>query len=239
MKNHDFSRRADRTERMDDPDAPLEQLEKTLQQFAVLNRLVSRYRSLIRRVLLKPMRAERNRPYHLIDLGAGGGDIAVWCLRAAARYGVDLRVTALDPDPRCVAFMEKQWKGRSGLSIVQGDAATLANLSPVDAIFGHHVLHHLSDQDIGALLRTCREVCAGPVLFSDLRRSRLAYSLFPLLAAPLFQNSFIVEDGLCSIQRGFQPGELTQAARGAGVSGLIHESTRIPARIQIFLPPRP
>src|SRR5690606_90647 len=89
-------------ELMDDPECDELTLHRTYAGFRVLNPLVAgwrrTYRSLIRPLLSGSV--ERT----LLDVGSGGGDVARNLARWAARDGMLLRVTGIDPDARAHAY---------------------------------------------------------------------------------------------------------------------------------------
>ena len=96
MMRLDFSRRADLTERMDEPDCCETMLFRTLDQFRLVNRAFSRYTTLLNRYVGQEMCKAPEREYCLIDLGAGGCDIARWLTRQTRRRHLRLRVLAVD-----------------------------------------------------------------------------------------------------------------------------------------------
>ncbi|THE10732.1 methyltransferase, partial [Kocuria rosea] len=95
----DLSRRdAELRELMDDPCCDLVALRRTYARFDVVNSLVAGWAATYRR-RIRPL-AVPGRPLTLLDVGAGGGDVARALARWAQRDGIDLRVTGIDPDAR-------------------------------------------------------------------------------------------------------------------------------------------
>src|SRR5688572_4208357 len=87
---------------MDLPGCDPDKLDRTYAQFALVNRAVSGWRG-IYLSLLRP-RLRRSTPATLLDIGCGGGDVPVMLARWAARDGLRLEITAIDPDPRASRF---------------------------------------------------------------------------------------------------------------------------------------
>jgi SAM-dependent methyltransferase len=194
-------------ERMDDPGSDLRMLEQTLRQFALINRLFTRARYLLRRHVLGVMQNRPDRLYRVADLGAGACETAAWLVQHAARRGLRVDVTAYDHDPRVVAYARRQYGHVAGLRIVEADVLE-TDLAPVpDFVFGSHFLHHLDDARCERLLARLSSLPSAGILLSDLRRSVLAYAAYAVLALPL-QRSFALRDGLLSIRRGFRVDEL-------------------------------
>lgn len=221
--------RARLTEWMDDPACDEAMLLRTIGQFRLLNRVVARYRRILRRTVLADMQQQPARDYHLVDLGAGGCDIPVWLLTAAARRGLRLRVTALENDPRIVAWVRDRLPDQTGLVIRQLNAFDLREVPAVDFVFANHFLHHLEDASIISLLRLASAHAARGLVFSDLLRSRINHLAFTVAAAPLIPGSFAWSDGRTSIRRAFRPAELLELARRAELAD---------ARVQRLLPGR-
>lgn len=229
----DFSRRWTGAELMDDPACDETQLLRTVDQFESINFWVSRYRSILTRWVLDDMRP--GIPARLVDLGAGGCEIAAWLLRAAARRGLTLTVIALDPDPRIASHARKKRQDTPGLEILEGDTAQLAEVGPVDYLFCNHVLHHIPDAAIPGVLRNIARAVTRRWIVSDLLRSRWAWLGFQAFGR-CYRNSFAFEDGLRSIRRGFTVGELLAHARIADLGDRAIVVQKIPGRLVMLGP---
>ena len=226
----DFSRRWTGSELMDDPACSKEKLLRTVDQFRLLNRLVSGYRGILGRQVLDDMARRPERECHLVDLGAGGCDIAVWLLGAARRRGLRLRVTALDGDPRLVRHALRQYGSVPGLDIREADLLSMGDHGPVDYIFTQHVLHHLPDEIIPRVLRKMHDTAARRWIVSDLHRSAWTYAGFHLIG-PWFRRSFIFADGKRSIHRSFTRPELQAHAAAAGLADCTRVTLASPVRL--------
>lgn len=205
-------RAADAVEEMDRDDCDPGRLERTYAQFDLVNRAVSGWQGIYRHHL-KPLLAAGT-PVSLLDVGCGGGDVAVRLARWAARDRLPLRVTAVDPDPRAAAFAEaRAAAGKApGISFRRQDTTgLLAAGERFDVVVSNHVLHHLPDGHLPAFLSESAALAGRLVLHNDLRRSALAYGLFSGAALP-FRGSFIRADGLTSIRRSYTAAELRAAA---------------------------
>lgn len=206
-------RASDAVETMDDPGCDPERLAQTYADFRIVNALVSGWRGMYRRDIRPALSASR--PRTLLDIGSGGGDVPRALARWAARDGLPLRITAIDPDARAHAYA-------TGLPPLPGltfrralSSELVAEGARFDFVVSNHVLHHLAAAELGALLVDSERLCAGRVLHSDIERGRWAYLGFGLATWPFFRRSFIREDGLTSIRRSFTVAEL-RAAMPAG-----------------------
>lgn len=199
-------RAAGAVEIMDLPDCDPEALDNTYRQFAVVNRVLSGWRRLYVREL-RPFLADSSRPATLLDIGSGGGDLAVMLARWAARDHLTLHITGIDPDPRATAFA-LQRPAMPGVSFRQAHSTDLVKEGrQYDFVISNHVLHHLDAGQLQELLAHSETLAGKAALHNDLRRSPVAYALFSVAALP-FRHSFIRADGLTSIRRSYTRPEL-------------------------------
>lgn len=200
-------RRSDLDEWMDRPDCDPVRLANTYRQFPRVNRWIARWPALYRRHL-RPLLDPRT-PTRLLDVGCGGGDVPRALARQAARDGLLLEVTAIDPDPRGPAFARGDGTPVGGVSFRQSSTTDLVREGArFDVVICNHVLHHLEPGSVPAFLGELTALATRRVLVSDIERSGVGYLLFSLGTPLLFRNSYIRTDGLVSIRRSFTAAEL-------------------------------
>ncbi|WP_321164361.1 class I SAM-dependent methyltransferase [Arthrobacter sp. Edens01] len=206
----DLSRRAvNAAEQMDSPDCDLARLERTYAQFPVINAVVSGWRRNYRRYV-RPVLAAKGGGT-VLDIGAGGGDLARALARWARRDGLAVQVTGIDPDERAHAYASR--RPVPGLSFRAALSSDLVAEGTVfDVVLSNHVLHHLDDAAFRGLLADSEKLAGSLALHSDIERSRWGYALFSAGTLPFFHGSFIREDGLTSIRRSYTAGELAAVA---------------------------
>ncbi|CEA09805.1 hypothetical protein BN1051_03178 [Arthrobacter saudimassiliensis] len=202
-------RAADAVEQMDRPDCDPRRLERTYAQFWLINAVVSGWRRNYVRYL-RPLLSGPG-PHTLLDIGSGGADLPRALARWARRDGIDLRITALDPDPRAHAFASA--RPRPGLEFRQAYSSDLvAEGREYDLVVSNHMLHHLDETSFKGLLADSEQLTRRLCLHSDIERNPWGYALFSVGTLPFFPGSFIREDGLTSIRRSFTRTELAAAA---------------------------
>jgi 2-polyprenyl-3-methyl-5-hydroxy-6-metoxy-1,4-benzoquinol methylase len=230
----DLRERYDGPELMDLPDASEKKLINTLNQFYLLNILFTRSRRLIKKYILADMLQSPGKTYELLDLGAGGCDIAIWLLKRCRRLGLDVRITCLDYDPRIVKYAREKCRPYREIKVIQATTQELEKIAPYDYIFANHLLHHLPSEQwrtlIDAIARQTRKV----FLLNDIRRSRWAYAGYALFAGLFMHNSFAFVDGLLSIRKGISVHEMREAVSACGHNKNITIGTVLPARVFVL-----
>lgn len=197
----------DATELMDDPAADERLLFNTYRQFAAINRLYSRWRT-IYRGRLRPQLSETE-PRTLLDIGFGGGDIPRALARWARADGLCLQILAIDPDPRALRFARNlephgvEFAGHSTSDL-------LAAGRSFDFVVSNAVLHHLSPLVLREVLEGVSRLTRRTAIMNDIVRSRVAYAFFGLVTPLFFRDSFTYRDGLTSIRRCYRPRELRE-----------------------------
>ncbi|TVQ36862.1 MAG: methyltransferase domain-containing protein [Spirochaetaceae bacterium] len=224
-------RRLQAGELMDDPASDRRLLERTLTQLELINRLLSRARALLRRYVIDDMRARGARRATVLDVGAGGGDIALWLVRQAAHFGLQLRTTCLDRDERVVEFARRRLRGEQAVEVVHGSALEITG--QWDYVLCNHFLHHLDEAEIELFLDLSFEICRRRLLINDLLRSNWSLAGFRIVSALLLHGSFARHDGIVSIQRGFRPSELDGMVRQCRWNGQAQVGKLLPGRVYL------
>ena len=208
--------------------------QRTIRQFKLINSLVSGSSSLMRKYFFPTMERNPDREYTLLDLGAGGCDIAIRAVREARRRGLKLSITALDNDPRTLSLAYQAIRDYPEIRIVEGDARELCRLGPFDFVFSNHLLHHLAWDEIKVVLEQVMVQTRVAFVLSDLKRSHWAYLGFTIFSALLTPRSFHYHDGRLSIRRGFLPEELRDLLRDNLLEGEIQVVEAFPARVVLL-----
>ena len=173
-------------EKMEDPHIPDDLFKRTLDQFTTVNRLFSRYRTVLKSWVIGDMKGKPEREYTLLDIGAGACDIDRWLSDYATRATVF--VCGSSPwiaDPRVAAYCRMASGGFPQIKVREQDAAEVLDREQADFVFANHLLHHLSDEQVVSLLRTLDEIPLRRYLLSDIARSCLAWVGFRLITRPL------------------------------------------------------
>ncbi len=218
-------------ERMDDPGSDHDLVRRTLGHLALVNRILSRVRTLLLRFVIRDMASRGVSQATVLDVGAGGGDVGLWLVREGARRGLSIRVTCVDSDARAVAYAKDRVGRNQAIDIVH--ASLFEVEGQWDYVISNHVLHHLRDEEIVGFLEHARRICRRRILWNDLLRSRLSVLGFSAYSALLMHGSYARADGLLSILKGFRPRELRRLIRASSWRGRACVGTLLPGRVYI------
>lgn len=204
-------RELEETELMDDPACDAEALRRTYRQFVTVNRLVSGWRAVYVRRLRPLLSAETTTT--LLDVGSGGGDVPRALARWAARDGLLLAITAIDPDDRATTYA-RSLPPVPGVTFRPCFSSELVREGArFDVVTSNHVLHHLDAAALAGLLDDSAALARRLVVHDDIARSPLAALGYWVGTLPLHRRgrphaSFVRDDGLLSVRRSYRPEEL-------------------------------
>lgn len=209
-------------ERMDDPDADPEALEESLEALAWTNRRLGG-RRLVASPLLSLLACRDPGPLALLDVGAGGGDIAADLSGGLVARGWrprvvlgDLRVPILRSARRRV---RREAPESAAFRFVRLSGASLPfDDGSFDLAWSATTLHHLAREEAVQLVAELGRVSRAGWVVTDLRRSRTAWLALQLVARTLWRKKrYARRDGPVSIRRSFTRGELERIVEEAGV----------------------
>lgn len=190
---------------MDDPHVDPALLERTYRQFASVNALVSRWRALYRRRIRPALPTHRTAT--VLDVGSGGGDVARRLAAWMRADGIDAHITGIDPDARAHAFATATTTAGVDFEQASSDALVVAGRR-FDVVLSNHVLHHLDDAALAALVRDSEALADRLALHADLERAAVPHVAFGVATAPLRRTSLLHDDGTTSIRRSHRAPEL-------------------------------
>ena len=228
-----FDQRLDREELMDRTACDSAMLRRTVRQFEWINILFSASRRLIRERFFPVMAAAPGREYTLLDVGAGGCDVARWVVRSARRRGWSIRVMALDPDQRLSPWLAEWGRGYPEISVRLGSTRDLESLGRFDFVFSNHVLHHVPAGELPGLIQSCHRLARCGFVLNDLRRSAAAWAGFALFSAIFLHRSYARADGLVSIRRAYRRDELAAMLSPELIRDGVEVVDEAPARVAV------
>lgn len=224
-------------EKLELADVDSARFRRTIRQFRLINNLFSASSRLARKHFFTIMEREPDRIYTLLDVGAGGCDIAIRTAFEARQRGLKLNITALDNDRRILPIAAQAIRDYPEIRIVEGNALELGRLGTFDFVFSNHLLHHLTWDDIRIFLDGVIARTRLAFVMNDLKRSNMAYLGFTIFSWFATPGSYHFHDGRLSIRRGFLPEELRDFLSSNFPNTPIQVVEAYPARVVLVYKP--
>lgn len=195
----------DAEEEMDAAELAPDRYAKVLADLARINVLTLAAQPTLR--FLERVRARgvaSDRPWRILDVGFGGGDMLAQIARWGERRGVALALTGVDLNPKSEAAARHRLGAQ--VRLITGDYRHLSD-EPWDIILSSLVTHHMTPQQRADFLRFMDEHAGLGWLVNDLHRQRLPFMGYPLLATLAWVDPIVRRDGQLSVGRSFRRAE--------------------------------
>jgi SAM-dependent methyltransferase len=211
-----FSSRAVDPELMDrEPIAPAD-LSACLRDLAAVNTLTLARRPTLAWLAAATKGWPRGASFTLLDVGCGYGDmlraVAAW----AQRRGFAARLIGIDRNPASAAAARAATEG-GAIAYHTGELFAYRPAESVDFIVSALFAHHLSEAELVRFLRWMEATAARGWFVNDLRRSRISYQGFAVLARAARWHRFVRHDGPLSIARSFREADWERLLCGANL----------------------
>lgn len=196
-------------ELIDLPVESVSELEENLREIAAINRFLGGTRTVLRAIAPYS-------PETLLDVGSGIADIPRAIARWARGRNLNIRITALDSNPRILEIARQYAGADPAIAIVAGDGTALPfDDASFDVVTCNLTLHHCDPPAARALLAQMRRVARRAVVVTDLRRSRAVWLGAGALAL-LSRNRLTRHDAPLSVLRAYTESEALALARESG-----------------------
>jgi len=215
---------------------PVELLE-SLRDLSRVNRWGGGNRSILSHLGPRLAAWPQGREVRILDVGAGGADIARALVKFCRRRGIRVWIVGLDRGRRILGFARGRLADSPEIVLVRGDAHALPFLpASFDFVYCSLLLHHLPAARVPAFLRGLSRLARQAALVSDLRRGRWEYFWTYLFMLLFLRSRMSRNDAPLSVLRSLTLPEAKTLAMEAGWSGGRIEKT-FPLRL--FLIDRP
>lgn len=211
-----FSQRSYEAELMDAPNIPRELLFQNLSELDLVNRTLGGHSTTI--AGMKQLLKDKDKTYHIVDIGCGGGDAMKQMAAWAKKNGRKVKLTGVDMNADCIAYMKefcKEIPGVDGKVLDYRDY--LKQESDADIIHCSLFCHHLKDEELVELFGYLDRYSKLGFIINDLHRHWFAYHSIKFLTRILNGSTLVKNDAPLSVLRGFKKKELEQLLEKAGV----------------------
>ena len=168
-------------------------------------------------------RAVGDRPFRLLDVGFGHGDMLRTIAAHAEKRGQTCELVGIDLNPRSEPAARAATPSTLPIRYVTGDYVELAG-EPWDLIVSSLVAHHMTHAQLVAFLRFMDATAQMGWLVNDLHRHALPHFGFPILARLMRWHRVVREDGTLSIARSYRPAEWPPVLAEAGVTARVYRA---------------
>jgi len=211
-----FKYRSTDAEMMDAPFIRKELLFQNLHELDILNRNLGGHA--ITLCGIKQLVTDKNKTYHIVDLGCGSGDalkrIAIW----AKKHDFKVRLTGIDINGDAIHYLENHCKDFPEISGKVCDwHEYLKGDNTIDIIHCSLFCHHLHDNELGILINMMRQQAKTGFVINDLRRNWFAYYCVYVLTRLLNGSALSKNDGPISVLRGFKSAEIISMLKQAQI----------------------
>ena len=209
---------------MDDPTLNSNTHRHALASLRRINWLSRSDRTVWKEILRQARANSRERPLTILDIAAGGGDLAIRLASLAERDGISVTIDGCDISPTALSFATDQAAAahRDNVRFFQCDALQQPFPQPkYDVVMCSLFLHHLNEADSILLLQRMKAAATQLILVDDLRRTRLGYWLAWLGCRILTRCHVVHVDGPMSVEGAITSNEALNIAAKAGLSNTV------------------
>jgi SAM-dependent methyltransferase len=199
-------------ERMDTDCADFDDYSRCLRDLSRVNTVTLTHRP----TLAWLGREAGGRPFSLLDVACGHGDMLRRIRRWADRNAIEARLEGVDLNP---------WSARAARSATPEAAHITYHTGDVfafdgcfDFIVSSQFTHHLTDDQVVLFIRWMEAHARRGWFVGDLHRHWFPYYGFGLLAWIARWHPFVLSDGRISIARSFVPDDWRRLVRAAGLA---------------------
>ena len=157
---------------------------------------------------------KKNGPLTIMDVGCGDGELLRKCHDFGQSRNYSFNFIGIDFNENMLKVAQQRSENYANISFQKVDVILNKELIPnCDIAVCGLFLHHLSENEIEALLKVLLKRTTIGLVINDLQRSRLAFNLFKIFNKLFLTTKTAEHDGLVSIARGFKKQEIINISR--------------------------
>jgi 2-polyprenyl-3-methyl-5-hydroxy-6-metoxy-1,4-benzoquinol methylase len=214
----DFSRRSTLTELMDTEAVDAADFSRCLGDLRIVNIVTLGTWPTLRWLgrATKGMSA-----FSLLDIGFGHGDMLRAIAKWAGKRGKEAMLSGIDLNPSSEIAARAATPAEMNIAYHTADVFDFVPAAPPDFVVSALMTHHLTDDQVIAMLQWMDRTATRGWFISDLHRHPIAYWAFRIMAALSGWHRFVRHDGAVSIARSFRRSDWERYLAAAGVTAEI------------------
>lgn len=208
--------RSSEKEKLDDLNLHGEPLHKALQSLEWVNRWLGNHRAVVKAI--HQIYKNEERPLRIIDLGCGGGDLALVVAKSLRQHKIEYSITGIDGNANTLAYAKNKCAAFSEIYFLKADILNNQfSIQPCDILISSHFMYHFTPEALVGFLKNNLSAISTAFIFSELKRNSFAMRLFKFSSFLLPISKLAKEDGLLAIKRSFSEKEWLAILQQAGV----------------------
>jgi len=212
-----FSHRSFEAELIDAPAISKELLYKNLRELDFINRILRGHAASL--LGIKKLITNKNKLYHLVDLGCGSGDTLRYIADWARVHGYKVTLTGIDQNPDAIDFLTNHCKNYPEITGVASDYRSfLHKEASIDIVHCSLFCHHLNDTDLLDLFVNLKLHAHTGFVVNDLHRHWITYYSVYLITHLLNGSTLSKHDGPISVLRSFKRKEIISLLQKARIN---------------------
>ena len=201
---------------LDAPYIPVDLLKKNLRELDFINRIMGGHTISLDGI--SKLVNQKDKIYHIVDLGCGSGDTLQYISRWAKVAGFKVRLTGVDRNADVIQYMIQYCKDYPDITGVVSDFSEFLKIeTDIDIIHCSLFCHHLNDLELMELFKYFKNSVHTGFILNDLQRSKIAYYGVYVITHLLNGSSLSKNDGPISVLRAFKKKELQELLQKAGI----------------------
>jgi hypothetical protein len=202
---------------LDDPAISSEEMYRSLEDLALVNRSLGSVRALERFLLREIRRLGVERPV-VLDVGAGSADVSRRLAHSLARAGHPAKVFACDLQWRHLAAGRRMTGDDAHRAVCADVFSPPFGEKSVDWIVSTLFFHHFSPEENAGLLVSFARIARQGFALLDLTRHLVPLAFISVAGRLFFKTRVSVLDGVASVRQAYTPEEARRIAQDA-ISG--------------------
>ncbi|WP_158594482.1 methyltransferase domain-containing protein [Aquimarina sp. AD1] len=214
-------------EQLDNLSLSGKKLSKVLISLKLINKLFGNHKQLAKSTLDYCIKNPQKKPIRIVDIGCGGGDSIYNVFSKLNNNGIQGNFLGIDGNPQTINHANSLYAKEDQIQFEIGDILDPAFIIPdCDIIISSHFIYHFEDEELIKFIKRIQEKGIKHIIFSELKRSKIAYFLFKYSSIFLPISKLAKQDGLIAIQRAFTINELENIINKSDVKKYtVHKKT--------------
>lgn len=204
-----FNIRSSQSELMDSPDIPEKLLHKNLGELDILNRHLGGHSISLEGI--KRLMVDRQKVYHIVDLGCGSGDVLKYIATWARSNQYRVKLTGVDKNSDAIQYLVNACSEYPEINGLVSDYKEYLQTGPkIDIVHCSLFCHHLNNYELLELFQNLKSYTIDGFVINDLQRSSIAYYSVWFFTRLLNGSILSKHDGPISVLRAFTKEELVK-----------------------------